>query len=342
MLQIRLDKLLALVNALLIKSFQMDMSHHHSLHLDVSEDIQEFTWGLEKLATTCDGLELRMTGIAVRRMADKMKAATPPSSVTGDVQAWMAVILTRLQDEVSQKTYLYMPSKSMELIEERHHFGELVSDKFPNAIYDIDEAAKCLVFWRSTACVFHCMRTVDQGIKSLIGDSFNDQAYLDKHERRVWLEMIRRIRREAQKLDDVIASRWKGRQARLNEIAERLSLVADAHRNPTMHAEAKYTLEEAEDIFNTTKSFMHRLASGLHQDEVNDTEEIQNTENATGKENPDPQTQGRDGRSAQGSEAGEGFTARSQPEEEVGRTSTSHHSGDCTAKHTRLDRTEDA
>lgn len=87
------------------------------------------------------------------------------------------------------------------------------------------------------------------------------------------------------------------------------------------------------------ESWTEKRVHGLEYLNAKNTED---TEDTTGPGHPDSQAQGRDGRSAQGGEVEQGFTSQEQPEEEVIRTSTSHHSGDCTAKHTRSDRSQDA
>ena len=105
-----------------------------------------------------------------------------------------------------------------------------------------------------------------------------------------------------------------------------------------MHVGRLYTIEQATDMFNTTRAFMRRLAEELRTRHGIEEEE---SENAAGSGDSRSEAQGRDARSSQGGE-GQGITAPPQPEEEVGRTSTGHRSEDCTAKHTRSDRTEDA
>jgi len=74
----------------------------------------------------------------------------------------------------------------------------------------------------------------------------------------------------------------------------------------------------------------------IHGKESKDTTDTQ------GRGNPDSKTEGHISGLEEGSQSETKITSQGPPEEEADRTSTSHHSGDCTAKHTRLDRTEDA
>lgn len=46
-------------------------------------------------------------------------------------------------------------------------FGEKVSLNFPSALEDIKEVGNCYATDRNTACVFHCMRVVEYGLRAL-------------------------------------------------------------------------------------------------------------------------------------------------------------------------------
>jgi ABC-type Fe3+-hydroxamate transport system substrate-binding protein len=55
----------------------------------------------------------------------------------------------------------------------------------------------------------------------------------------------------------------KEQQEYYSQAASYFRTVKDAWRNHTMHARAKYTEEEAEQIFNAIKGFMQKLAERL-------------------------------------------------------------------------------
>jgi hypothetical protein len=145
-------------------------------------------------------------------------------------------------------------------------FGKDVQDKFQtSALYEIDEAAKCLAFGRDTAAVFHLMRVIEDGIKAIskclaISDPI-------KEADRNWGVFLRKI-------SDAIKARSSGtptawRQGEDKQFFENclasLDAVKNAWRNPTMHVENKYSREEAIHIFGAVKGFMKKLASRMDE-----------------------------------------------------------------------------
>jgi hypothetical protein len=79
--------------------------------------------------------------------------------------------LERLPDEMSTKIYFQLPHARKELFEEPRKPWEEVIARFPNAIQDIDEAAKCFALSRYAACVFHCVQIIEHGLLPLWGFS---------------------------------------------------------------------------------------------------------------------------------------------------------------------------
>lgn len=129
-------------------------------------------------------------------------------------------------------------------------FGAEVDNKFPDAIYDIAEAGKCLALNRSTAVVCHLMRVVETGVKTLatkLSTAIDTNAPWGAILVQTDAE-IRKLKTAGTAVDD-----FEG-------ISASLHAVKDAWRNPAMHSKAKYTEEEAEEIFNASRTFMRRLA----------------------------------------------------------------------------------
>jgi hypothetical protein len=77
----------------------------------------------------------------------------------------LAQIRSRLADELTSKSVYLIPNRSH--LEDTEGFGEAVATAFPNAVFDIVEAGKCLTFSRATACVMHLMRVLEVGLFAL-------------------------------------------------------------------------------------------------------------------------------------------------------------------------------
>jgi hypothetical protein len=171
-------------------------------------------------------------------------------------------ISSRLCDELESVHFLCINSQKAAYYDPQEPpFGEQVKDNFPLAIYEIDEAGKCLALGRSTACVFHLMRTVEVGIRAVA-------AYIGipdpiKPSDRNWGKILEKIATENQNVKPGPEKDFR------QGIYASLDAIKDAWRNTTMHVEIKYTDEEAEEIYGFVRSFMKKIASRMDESGTN-------------------------------------------------------------------------
>jgi len=144
-------------------------------------------------------------------------------------------------------------------------FGAEFNTKYASrGRFEVDEAAKCIAFGRPTAAVFHLMRVLEVGIRS-IARCLNIPDPIKPAERN-WGKMLDAIKQS-------IAAKWPTAADRMSDDAivfEGLLASLDAIKNPwrnsTMHVENKYTDDEAEHIFVAIKGFMKKLASRMDEE----------------------------------------------------------------------------
>lgn len=73
-----------------------------------------------------------------------------------------------LHHETLTKVAMILPPEKMRLLEPTEPIsGAEVRAQFSSAIYDIDEAAKCIALGRFTASVFHMMRVVELSLRAV-------------------------------------------------------------------------------------------------------------------------------------------------------------------------------
>lgn len=128
---------------------------------------------------------------------------------------------------------------------------------FPNGALEIEEAAKCVVFGRHTASVFHSMRALEVGIRALaVSLNIDDPIKpADKN----WHKMLAAIRSKIDSLYPV-SGRLKGTKgAELDSLYATLDAVRIPWRNATMHVENVYLPHEAVHILRCTGFFMTKL-----------------------------------------------------------------------------------
>ena len=92
---------------------------------------------------------------------------------------------------------LQLPTDKVSLYEGRNLFGDQVAVKFPSASFDIEEAGKCLALDRSTATIFHLVRIIETGLRTL-GKSLNDPS-LDPIRNPTWETILRKCDEELKK-----------------------------------------------------------------------------------------------------------------------------------------------
>jgi len=140
-------------------------------------------------------------------------------------------------------------------------FGEAIIERFPASGNDIEEAGKCYAAGRDTACVFHLMRVMEIGLRTL-GASLKDTR-LDPKRNPSWEAILKKCDEELGKALSDRAVEWREDDAFYSTATANLRVVKDAWRNPTMHVDQTYTEETALDVWNAVRAFMRHISSKL-------------------------------------------------------------------------------
>ena len=176
------------------------------------------------------------------------------------------VLVERLRDlqrgilvELSHYRFYYFSGDDARLIDGgATQFGEKVQEVFLDAVQDIAASAQCLALNQWTACVFHCMRVLEHGLKSFA-------EYLEvPFEEKSWGTVIDGIEKKIKELAE--QKRGPAKTAKLqfcSETASQFRYLKDAWRNHSMHAKAFYNSNQAQSVWIHTKAFMESLANKL-------------------------------------------------------------------------------
>lgn len=226
-------------------------------HEPLPDEFQKAGQTFRELGTHCVELGLHASAASCNRL---VALADRKDALFSDLESLLQELYGRLDDEMkarwffcvdADKTSYFLPSP----------FGADVATKFSEAMTDIEEAAKCLAMDRGTACVFHLMRVLECALRSL-AISLNDPD-LDPRRNPSWDAILRKCRAQLALPLAQRSPEWRADDQFFSAVTERLMAVKDAWRNPTMHVEKKYTPEEAEDIWNSTRAFMRQVATKL-------------------------------------------------------------------------------
>jgi hypothetical protein len=179
-----------------------------------------------------------------------------PADLTVDFANKLDVLLERMRDELNSTTCFLVTVDRAKFFNNKQPFGEKVEQIFPKSIVDIEEASKCLGCARGTACVFHLMRVMEDGLRtvaSVLGITYAPswESYIKQIEVKLDLPWKKKSRL------------WRKQEPFFRDVLAHLHAVKVAWRNPTMHIVNHYTPEQAEDVFNAVRGFMRHLASAL-------------------------------------------------------------------------------
>lgn len=136
-----------------------------------------------------------------------------------------------------------------------------VNDRFPDAVYDIQEAANCKALSRPTACVFHLMRVLEVGLNALATD-----LGIPWPSRNDWQDVINAIEgkiKELEKGSGKLPTDWREKRQFYADSATQFTHFKDGWRNYAMHFHAIYDEAKADIIYRSVREFMRVLATRL-------------------------------------------------------------------------------
>ncbi len=163
----------------------------------------------------------------------------------------------RITDELKLTKVLQIPRERAPHYLQKDAFGVAVSNRFSDAVTDLEEASTCFALGRYTACVFHLMRVLELGCQELakkMGVAFPVDL--------TWQTLLNNVRSALKALNSraTRTAAEKELYKKGSEAAAHLQNVKDAWRNDVMHPRASYTEEQALDVWNHSKPLMIKLA----------------------------------------------------------------------------------
>jgi hypothetical protein len=194
----------------------------------------------EKTGDIISDLNLR---VAIRVLEDVRGAKTGK-----DLREALSHFRRTMQAELETRAFFVLREDLYPYFGLKEPFGDEVTAKFPTTIDDIENAAKCIALELPTACVFHLMRAMEAAVGALCGKLSIPNTD------RVWGMLLSDLHKEIEAMP-----KGKDRNA-WSEAHTNLYHVKQAWRNDTMHPKQTYTTEQAQEVFEATKTFMRHLA----------------------------------------------------------------------------------
>ena len=214
---------------------------------------QRFADSLSQMGCESSAASARRIGLAGR----------PEALDTTALREGVKELRGRLADDLKLPTFFVLTPREGELYASASAEGAFtaaVADAFPSALYDSEEAAKCLALGRTTACVFHLMRVMEIGLAVLGARLAVPMAHKPG-----WEGVLKKAHGQMTLPNDKKDPDWIRDEAFLSDAIAMLIAVKTAWRNPTMHMEKTYTDEQSRRIWESVRGFMQQLATGLHE-----------------------------------------------------------------------------
>lgn len=225
--------------------------------------VAEFRLNVEQVRKIAAAHDLDVLKHAADELAETLTALRAPDTYAINIDFnLMHQILPRLDHVVRSINHSLRGRRMFALTVEGQRlyenasplFGQEVHDKFPTSRDEIAEAGKCLALRRNKAMVFHLMLAMEAGVRA-ISDSKGIALLKPTGEFYDWGTQLSRLKSLfIDKLTDL------DEQQKWTSVHSLLWTVKEAWRNPTMHPAAKYTDEEAEEVFSATRAFLRGLA----------------------------------------------------------------------------------
>lgn len=244
------------------------LSTKYGVDKELSDDErQQVNILLEVIDTQCERFDLNRSKSHVSRMTGMVARGCR----VGKLSELITGLRERIEDDLSTKHFMYIPSAEADYYDQPELFGHEVYENFESTRADVREAGNCYAVGRNTACVFHCMRVLEKGLHALVHQLNNDFSTNIDFRKGIdhtnWGNIIEKIESEFKELLKPT------RQPRLtqsdlqffSEAAKEFVYFKLAWRDDVSHSRSSYDRIAAKDVLEHVRAFMRHLSSRLHE-----------------------------------------------------------------------------
>jgi len=178
-----------------------------------------------------------------------------------------------LLQDLTGRVFLQVPTTRRKYVDNEQLFGADVYRQFPSARIDVCESGNCLAADCGTAAVFHMMRAVEWGLRSLcVHLGFRQLKCKNKKTGKVTYKPI-----SYQQWETILSQLQSRMETKLQNVrggpkkqawqefyfpaVQDINAFREAFRNHVMHARRVYTATEAEAVKDRVERFMRLLAT---------------------------------------------------------------------------------
>lgn len=187
------------------------------------------------------------------------------------LHAKVRTVLNGIDEVLSARKFFLLSEEEASFYDNPDLFGESFKKKYPvGAVREAFCAGNCYAASQYTACVFHCMRVAEYGLRKLARNSFLKIRLTQKKgkthpiEYADWQKVIDAIRSKIAKIRQRPVGPKREEDIRfLSLAADHCEYMKDIWRNEISHTRRWYKPEEALSVINRVKEFV--ISVGEHR-----------------------------------------------------------------------------
>jgi hypothetical protein len=211
----------------------------------------------------CNLLEMEKSKAVIEHflMILNVTNSTPNFSV---IVSHLGQIVNSLWLELFARKFLFIQQNKVRFFEQEKLFGDKVYAAFPSASFEIREAGSCIAADLNTAGVFHLMRAVEIGLRSL---AIHLKAVKKSEiEHLQWSTIIEQIESKIRPFKTMPKSKKKSAALEFyHGVMGEFYAFKDVWRNNVMHTKRNYNAHDALAVYSHVESFMQRLAENISE-----------------------------------------------------------------------------
>jgi hypothetical protein len=175
-------------------------------------------------------------------------------------------IVEGIQNNLNSRAFMFIESDRAEYWENGDLFGQDFAIGFPKAaLIEMLEAGDCFAAGRATACVFHCIRIAEYGLRLLakmLKVSVSDKGKTHPLEYADWDKVITAIRNKITDIRKLPRGPKKEKSLQYySGLANQCEYMKDIWRNEIMHTRRLYNDVEALSVIGRVRDFVQPIAS---------------------------------------------------------------------------------
>lgn len=172
-----------------------------------------------------------------------------------------------IQNNLNSRKFMFIPADQASYWDDCDIFGKNFIASFPDkACIEMIEAGRCFAVARGTACVFHCMRVAEYGLRKLAKQlrvDITDHGKPCPIEYGTWSKIITAVRNKLDDLRKQAASKRKEELIqRYSSIADQCEYLKDIWRNELAHTRRFYNKAETLGVINRVRDFIRPFLLG--------------------------------------------------------------------------------